>query len=127
MPKLLWTNRANFGPGPRAASAMSYDLTRSRVVLFGGDSHADLENGTPLGDTWEWDGFFWTQMDDVGPAPRSSSSMVYDSARNVSILFGGRGGIGLLLGDTWQWDGTDWTQLSESGPSPRAASGDGIR
>jgi hypothetical protein len=100
---------------------MCYDLTRSRVVLFGGDSHADLENGTPLGDTWEWDGSFWTQMDDVGPAPRSSSSMVYDSARNVSILFGGRS-VGLLLGDTWQWDGTDWTQLSESGPSPRAAS-----
>jgi hypothetical protein len=60
-------------------------------------------------------------MNDGGPAPRSFSSMVYDTARKVSILFGGRG-VGLPLGDTWQWDGTDWTQLSESGPSPRSNS-----
>ncbi|MCK9619125.1 MAG: kelch motif-containing protein [Methylobacter sp.] len=44
--------------------------------------------------------------------------MVYDSARQVTLLFGGiiAGGF---KGDTWQWDGQDWTQLSDLGPSAR--------
>ena len=92
---------------------MTYDSTRSRVVLFGGDPLSNL-----LGDTWVWDGSFWTQIDDIGPAPRRDSALVYDTARQVAILFGGRSAQG-ALGDTWQWDGAEWTQLSESGPAAR--------
>jgi hypothetical protein len=114
MAKLLWTQRTNFGPGPRNASSMAFDSNRNRVVLFGGSN----TNGS-LGDTWEWDGSFWTQMEDIGPAPRFASAMVYDSARQVSLLFGGTNKE--PLGDTWQWDGADWTKLSESGPSPRVS------
>jgi Galactose oxidase, central domain len=115
MARFLWTQRSNIGPSPRTTSAMCYDSTRSRVVLFGGFS---LPN-TRYGDTWEWDGSLWTQMEDIGPAPRTTSVMVYDSTRKASVLFGGWKGD--YLGDTWQWDGTDWTQLSESGPSARSS------
>jgi hypothetical protein len=115
MAKFLWTQRSNFGPSPRTTSAMAFDSTRGRAVLFGGFS---LPN-TRYGDTWEWDGSLWTQMEDIGPAPRNISAMVYDSAHKVCLLFGGWRGE--FLGDTWQWDGSDWTQLSESGPSPRSA------
>ena len=95
---------------------MTFDSQRGRTVLFGGDS-----GNAVLGDTWEWDGSFWTQMDDSGPGPRADHAMVYDSARQVSILFGGRDTGQTLFGDTWQWDGQDWTQLANSGPSPRGA------
>ena len=42
-------------PSARGGSAMAYDAARGRVVLFGG---ADVD-GTPLGDTWTWDGTTW--------------------------------------------------------------------
>ena len=43
--------------------------------------------------------------------------MAYDSARAVTVLFGGWDGSS--NGETWEWDGTSWTLTSSSGPSPR--------
>jgi hypothetical protein len=56
---------------------MCYDSKRGRVVMFGGDS---IANGS-LGDTWEWDGEYWTQMDDIGPAPRAIGK--FDAKRHT--------------------------------------------
>lgn len=92
---------------------MIFDPKRGRNVLFGGVG----AGGALLGDTWEWDGSFWTQMDNIGPAPRQNHTMVYDSTRQVNILFGGISAAD--LGDTWQWDGQDWTQIADSGPPAR--------
>lgn len=121
MTRLLWTQRTNFGPRPRVQSAMTYDSSRGRTVLFGGSISAN--QFAQLGDTWEWDGSFWTQMQDIGPAPRLSPAMDYDPGGQVCVLFGGGGVSGNItaapLGDTWQWDGSDWTQVSESGPAAR--------
>jgi hypothetical protein len=120
--KLLWTQRAKFGPSPRYTSAIAYDSTRRRTVLFGGLSPAGR-----LSDTWEWDGSFWTQMHHTGPAPRAGGAIAYDEANQVSTLFGGNGTNERPLGDTWKWDGTDWTKLSESGPSRPPRPRRGIR
>ncbi|OQZ02009.1 MAG: hypothetical protein B6D36_13535 [Planctomycetes bacterium UTPLA1] len=38
--------------------------------------------------------------------------MAYDSARGVTVLFGGNVGGQSSLGDTWEWDGTNWAQRS---------------
>lgn len=70
MSKFLWTQRSNFGPSPRAFHALAYDCNRKRVALFGGNSN---QAGSFFGDTWEWDGSYWTQMDDIGPAARSAT------------------------------------------------------
>jgi hypothetical protein len=43
--------------------------------------------------------------------------MVYDSTRQVSILFGGFSTANLE--DTWQWDGQGCTQVADSGPIAR--------
>lgn len=124
MAKLLWTQRANFGPSPRSGCGMAYDSIRGRTVLFGGFGPVDPNNPEkgdgPLGDTWEWDGVFWTQMQDTGPAPRRSMAMAYDSARQMTLLFGGDGAA--RFGDTWRWNGADWTKLTESGPQAREQS-----
>ena len=40
-----------------------------------------------------------------------------DSARGVSVLFGGIGDS--AFNDTWEWDGESWTQVSSTGPSRR--------
>ena len=44
--------------------------------------------------------------------------MAYDSARGVTILFGGTAADG-PNGETWEYDGTTWTLRPSSGPSPR--------
>lgn len=46
--------------------------------------------------------------------------MTYDSARGVTVLFGGVA-YPDELGDTWEWNGTTWALRSTSGPSPRYA------
>jgi hypothetical protein len=40
--------------------------------------------------------------------------MVFDSARGMTVLFGGSN-----TSDTWEWDGHDWMERSASGPLPR--------
>jgi len=90
---------------------MAYDFGRKRMVLFGG-------TGTPGDqfqdnqDTWEWDGFKWTEVAaGGGPAARNTPGMAYDGKRKKVVLFGGS--ITFVrpeLNDTWEWDGTAWSQ-----------------
>jgi len=60
----------------------------------------------------------WVQVSDIGPSARSGHKMVYDSDRNVTVLFGGIANS-ICLNDTWEWDGTVWTQVSDTGPDKR--------
>src|SRR5262249_18285199 len=71
---------------------MSFDLTRQRLVVFGG--------GGASATTFEWDGATFTDRTPGLPPPRSQHTMVYDEARGRIVMFGG--GIGNLFGDTWQ-------------------------
>ena len=48
--------------------------------------------------------------------------MAYDSARGVTVLFGGLlAGGQQSIGDTWEWNGSNWLQREVSGPAPRHA------
>lgn len=117
MPPLFWTQKQDIGPAKRISHGMAYDLARQRVVLFGGD-----HGGSPLADTWQWDGSLWTQVGDTGPSARHSLAMTCDAVRQRVILFGGASGAN-FFGDTWAWDGTEWTQVADTGPSSRASHG----
>lgn len=59
-----------------------------------------------------WDGKQWTQIRTVGPTPgrRDLHVMVYDAARNRTVLHGGTGEK--VLDDTWEWDGKGWLQVA---------------
>jgi hypothetical protein len=109
-----WTQVDDIGPSARAETAMAYDATRQKVVLFGGTGGAGV-----LDDTWEWNGEDWTQSADSGPAGRTGHTMVFDSHRNRVLLFGGDANE-TLLNDTWEWDGSEWVQLEDIGPGPRS-------
>ena len=60
-----------------------------------------------------------TPLGTTGPSPRYAHAMAYDSARGVTVLFGGVAGPPSYKGDTWEWDGTMWTLRSTTGPSGR--------
>jgi hypothetical protein len=51
-----------------------------------------------------------------GPPPRFAHMMVYDSARRVTVLFGGRTNWSAIycMNDLWEWDGARWTQRMEN-------------
>ena len=107
-------------PSPRLDAQMVYDAARGRVVLFGGVA----ADGTPLSDTWTWNGAAWSQGPAAGPPGRWDATMAYDPAARKVILFGGYNGS-TELGDTWTWDGGKWTAFTPSGsvlaPLPRRA------
>jgi hypothetical protein len=57
------------------------------------------------------------------PSNRGLSTLVYDSKRGLSVMFGGVANAG-SVGDTWEWDGTNWTNpLPLRSPSARSRHG----
>lgn len=61
----------------------------------------------------------WVLRAPKGPPPRFGHSMVYDSLRRMTVLFGGRtnwGGI-TPFNDLWEWDGLRWIQRMENSVS----------
>lgn len=124
-----WTQVSDMGPALRREFGMAWDNALQRVMLFGGAEVVadpgvnESPNPVPLGDTWEWDGESWTQMDDTGPSARFAFAVASDTTRNRVVLFGGANfvlGGPQALGDTWEWDGTAWTQQDETGPFARS-------
>jgi hypothetical protein len=95
-------------PTGRTSAALVFDYARNQVLMFGG---FEILTGTPLNDTWVWNGTNWTQLSPANSPPaRGSASMVFDAVHGTVLLFGGQQLND--MNDTWQWDGVNWTQLS---------------
>lgn len=93
---------------------MAYDPTRERVVLYGGEDGSDY-----LGDTWEWDGATWTEIDTSGqdgaPPPLRWPALAFDPATETILLFGGSLESEEYTRDTYSWDGETWEHLEGVG------------
>lgn len=63
------------------------------------------------------DTFNWLLLGESGPDKRWQHAMVYDSFREVIVLFGGRDSS--AFGDTWEWNGAAWVYRTTSGPAAR--------
>ena len=119
-----WGNRVlnNTHPIATGGFAITEDLLRERVVLFGGYS----DYGTPgYADVWEWDGFEWKQITiedpeaDGNPLARFGASMTCDTKRNRVLLFGGgsiNNGENITFNDLWEWNGKSWRLLKTNAP-----------
>jgi hypothetical protein len=114
---------ANAGACPPGAGiGATFDPVRNALITFGG---VDYPNNHLLirDSTWTFKGGAWTQLHPAHvPAARDTAPLVFDAARNVVVMYGGRdvpdnaaagrageGGI-TFAADTWTWDGSDWTQ-----------------
>src|SRR5215213_4412388 len=97
-----------------ATVAAGVDFPARSVVLFGGVNSVDesipVASHKVFGDTWQWDGSEWTQVQDMGPKGRWQHAMAFESTESRIVLFGGltvfapAGDPSLaeaLLGDTW--------------------------
>lgn len=102
----------------REAAAMVYDSAREEVFIFGGLS----SNGssTYYSEGYAWDGWAWEGRSVPGvegtdyPARRAFHAMAFDSARNATVLFGGKASASTYF-DTWEWNGSGWTDVSPNG------------
>ena len=103
-------------PDARAEAAISYDPIRKKVVLFGGRMAGEK---WIAGDTWEFDGNKWKQINKNGPTPRSGAVMAFDSRLKQVILYGGNPVITTekdYNGPMWSWDGINWNHIDTSIP-----------
>jgi Regulator of Chromosome Condensation (RCC1) repeat protein/galactose oxidase-like protein len=122
-----WENHSLAAPSPsaRSWSTLAYDSGRNKLILFGG-----FNGSVAINDTWEAaaGGTGNTVFTQITPATTSPSiryqhAMVHDSARGVTVLFGGRNGS-VYNNETWEWNGTDWTPITTANaPSARAGHG----
>jgi len=108
-----WTQREEEGPAARITASMAFDNIKNRIVLFGGQIHAN----TVADDTWEWNGTTWTQVADTGPVARADAAMT--STGGALLLHGGMLANGAPFGDTWQWSSGVWSKMQDFGPAPR--------
>ena len=118
-----WTNRnPTIAPPPVALPTMAYDVARGETVLFSGA----LATGSVLSlsaDTWIWNGTNWSQrLSAASPSPRAAHSMVYDTNRQRTVLYGGLLNSNPDLSDeTWEWDGVNWVLSQPLAPPPARA------
>ena len=118
-----WANRTppDAGPAPRAFGAMALDVSRGRVVHFGGvvGAYSIVKHQD---DTWEWNGSAWQAFNPATkPLARAAHALVYDSNRSRVVLFGGEDQQSTRLNDTWEWDGAAWVDVSPPAMSRPAA------
>ncbi|TMI89474.1 MAG: hypothetical protein E6H00_09735 [Bacillati bacterium ANGP1] len=129
-------------PAARFGAGGVYDSASNRLIIFGGATFdytgtcAPTDNTGFVNDVWiltNANGLggtpAWTQVTPAGtpPAPRRSGAVVYDSANNRLILFGGNEACG-ISNDVWVLtnanglgaDTPTWTQLTPSGLQPAA-------
>lgn len=115
-------------PSGRYDARMVYNPITTHTVLFGGVTATDAstKQAYEFSDTWDWNGTLWTQLFPLHvPQARYGHIMVYDSARDRIVMFGGRTNNSKLdLGDTWVFKNGDWTQLNPpSSPPARLLAG----
>lgn len=102
-----WSRVATEGPRGRYAHGMVFDERAGVVLMYGG---AAAHRNAPLQDMWQWDGRTWSEIPLSGATPghRYQPVMVYDRARQRTVLVGGAPGSS----DTWEWDGVRWSVAS---------------
>jgi hypothetical protein len=106
-----WTQIITQDSPPLGLNSMAYDRWRKKTVLYHGRPNS----------TWEYDGTNWSEVQTTNnPGDRSGYKMVFDSARNRVLLFGGWLFSGNFASDLWAYDGNDWTPVAtQNTPSPR--------
>ena len=120
-------------PKGRFLQATAWDEKRGVIVMFGGETPNPSSALPPCNqDMWEWSPTTgnWTNRTGPGvtPGARAGAALVYDSAEEVFVLFGGRTTSGVNYEDTWEWNPSSgaWTDRTSAGPHPSARTQHGM-
>jgi len=122
-----WTEiNTTSAPSARFSPAMAFDENSGDMILYGGDYAPSLNVDVGLGDTWEFNGLNWVQLNPtVSPPARFPGEMAWDPADESIVLFGGWNTTGganpsFYYNDTWEFSAGNWKQVTTStAPSAR--------
>ena len=113
-----WQQFTGQSPPARTGTAMTFDPSSHRLILFGG---LEIQGMTLLNDTWAWNGSTWSKLAPAhSPSPRQSAALASFSARKEVLLVGGNGRDG-FDSDAWIWTGVDWSLTNGVGARAAAA------
>jgi hypothetical protein len=104
---------------------MVYHEKNKKTYLIGGRIYDSLGKPYVLDEFWEWSGNSWKLLPDYSlPGRFLHTNIVYDSNRNLIVLFGGvKPGQG-FSNELWEWDGAKWNKREVNiAPAPRIAHG----
>ncbi len=105
-----WELVGESGPSPRHGAGVVYDPTRETVLLFGGSTE-DKQYGPSKGETWQWDGRVWLQVDMDQPLGVFNAAMAWDKSKRAVIRFGGWNGDS-RINETWELSGNRWVRVA---------------
>jgi hypothetical protein len=119
-----WTLVGYTSPSAALDTSGVYDTGRDRLVVYVANNH--LNSLMPyVSELWEWDGGLWQLRSSGEIQSLRWPGMVYDSAREEVVLFGGLHPLETpyseVTDDTWTWDGDTWTLAAEGGPPARSS------
>ncbi len=103
------------------SGGFAFDMNRRRSVWFGG------AQGGPVNHSAFYDGRNWTLLPNgTAPAKRTLTALAYDSARRVTVLFGGSltaSGSFAATNDTWELAAVDVPVIHEQPMTQIGAAG----
>lgn len=113
-----WTqNTTPVHPPGMIGHSMTYDPSRGKIVLFGGNVSATSE--VLQSKTWEYDTAThrWAELTLSGtqPTARYLHADAWDSTINRVVIFGGDATGQPCSNDMWSFDGTSWQLVASSG------------
>jgi len=114
-----WTNmKPDNSPPTRCGHNMVYDSSSDKVILFGGFSCVKPNNPDfkVFNDTWVYDynSNTWSEMNpENSPPNRMFASMIYNSAEDKIVLWGGRLWEPLADNSIWEYDyyRNNWAEI----------------
>ncbi len=105
-------------PDGRVLTAMFWDETLQKIVIFGGLGRKDVYDLVKrYDDTWTFDGTGWSKLDPAThPDPSYGFQVGRDPQTGHMILFGGVDDEVHYSNQQWSWNGTNWTELNAANP-----------
>jgi hypothetical protein len=94
-------------PSKLGGEAITYHAGRGQVIINNGSDPFGYRRWT-----WGYDGTSWQRLSiEDGPQAEASGQMVYDTARNALVQFGGADNIGFVSGRTWELVDADHIEI----------------
>ena len=112
-----WKKISASGPDSKSLSVAALNIKNNKVAVFGGIGNKGYES--LHGDTWEFDGKQWQQVNTNDIGTRDHDRMVYSASLDAFVMYGGQNTKRENDSSTWILKDNKWKELKITGPGGR--------